>query len=179
MNEMDAVSVPPPLAADLQSFRQVLDEGGLRDALLFLNRRTPHRFTGIFRFDGDMLRNVMLVDKWDPEVAQGEDVPLAAAYCAHLHRTGELLEVENGHTDERTPWMADSPVASYCGAVIPGDDGHPWGALCHFDPAPCDRKDSDMPLIVAAATMVYAEAVVVTRAAVTAAAAPPLRSPAA
>jgi hypothetical protein len=155
---MDYPEVPPALQSDVDAFSAVLASQGLRAALLFLNRRTPHRFTGVFRFDGDMLRNVALVDKWDPSVDHGEDVPLAAAYCAHLHRTGQPLQVEDGRTDPRTPWMVTSTVVSYCGSVILAPGGAPWGALCHFDTARCDVKNSDMPLIVAAAAMIYEDA---------------------
>lgn len=150
--------VPSPLKADVEAFALCLADDGLRAALLFLNNRTSHRYTGVFRFDGDMLRNVALVDKWDPEINHGDDVPLAAAYCAHLHRTGEPLEVENGATDQRVPWMRGSPIVSYCGSVILDLAGGPWGALCHFDTAPCDAKNSDMPLMVAAAKIIYDDA---------------------
>lgn len=150
--------VPPPLKADVEDFARRLAESGLRAGLSFLNKRTPHRYTGVFRFDGDMLRNVALVDKWDISVDHGNDVPLEAAYCAHLHRTGEPLDVANGAADPRVPWMKGSPVVSYCGSVIPDAAGNPWGALCHFDSAPCDTKNSDMPLIVAAAKIISDDA---------------------
>lgn len=155
-------SIPLPLQADLDVFARHLSEKGLRAALLYLNRRTPHRFTGVFRLDDDMLRSVALVDKWDPAVEHGDDVPLASAYCAHLHRTGETLEVEQGATDPRVPWMHDSPIVSYCGSVIVDKAGAPWGALCHFDTARCDAKNSDMPLLIAAARIIYDAAAVVT-----------------
>ena len=78
-------------------------------------RRVPrHRAV---RFDGDMLRNVALVDNWDHSIEHGDDVPVAS--------------------------------------VIPGANGDPWGALCHFDTARCDSKNSDMPLIMAAAKILY------------------------
>lgn len=150
--------VPPALERDVEAFAQSLHRHGLRAGLQFLNGRTPHRYTGVFRFDGDMLRNVALVDKWDVGVEHGEDLPLAAAYCAHLHRTGEPLEVENGAEDERVPWMRGSAVVSYCGSVILDSAGAPWGALCHFDTARCDAKNSDMPLMVAAARMIFEDA---------------------
>ncbi len=105
-----------------------------------------------------MLRSVALIDKWDPSVEHGEDVPLAAAYCAHLHRTGEPLEVANGSTDRRVPWMAGSSIVSYCGALIEDAEGSPWGALCHFDTASCEAKNSDLPLLVAAARIIYQDA---------------------
>lgn len=158
MNSTDTIGVPPPMQADLAAFSDCLDQDGLRAALLFLNKRTPHRYTGVFRFDGDMLRNVALVDKWDPTVDHGDDVPLAAAYCAHLYQTGEPLEVEDGGKDSRVPWMQTSPIVSYCGSVIVDGEGTPWGALCHFDTARCDAKNSDMPLLVAAARIVFDDA---------------------
>lgn len=148
-------AVPPPLAADLAAFERVLDSDGLIAAMRHLNARTPHRFTGVFRFDGDMLRNVALVDKWLADVVVGEDVPLAQAYCAHLHSTGEPLLVADGPSDSRVPWMANSPVVSYCGALIRDAVGEPWGALCHFDTARCDVRNSDMPLLNAAASLVF------------------------
>lgn len=151
----DDAQVPPPPVADLAAFHARLSQGGLREALRFLNARTPHRFTGVFRFDGDMLRSVALVDKWLKGVDRGEDVPLASAYCAHLQRTGQALAVADGSRDPRVPWMAGGPMASYCGAPIRDDTGEPWGALCHFDELPCESKDSDMPLIAAAAAVIH------------------------
>lgn len=158
MPDSATIGIPAPHASDLQEFGTCLQQEGLRSALLFLNRRTAHRYTGVFRFDGEMLRNVVLVDKWDPTVELGDDVPLAAAYCAHLHETGQPLEVQDGSADARVPWMHGSPIVSYCGAVIEDAQGQPWGALCHFDTSPCDAKNSDMPLIVAAARSIHEDA---------------------
>ncbi|MGV3570570.1 MAG: GAF domain-containing protein [Ramlibacter sp.] len=138
------------MATDLAQFQHLLQAEGTRGALGYLNGRTPHRFTGIFRFDGDMLRSVQLIDKWDASVEQGDDLPVATAYCAHLKRTGESLQVGDGRSDPRVPWMNDSPIVSYCGTPIVDEHGEPWGALCHFDLQPCQAKDSDMPLLQAA-----------------------------
>lgn len=154
----DSLVIPPPLASDLAAFVDALRSGGLRGALAFLNARTPHRFSGIFRFDGDMLRSVALFDKWDPEVKAGEDLPIADAYCAHLRGTGENIEVSDGRLDARVQWMSASPVVSYCGALIHDANHAPWGALCHFDTAPCQAKSSDMPLLTVAAALLHGAA---------------------
>lgn len=154
-SEVRDVPVPEPLKADLREFSFALTEGGLRKSLLFLNSRTPHRFTGVFRFDGDMLRSICLVDKWVHEVVVGEDVPSAQAYCAHLHATGEPFSVSHGPSDPRVPWMADSRVVAYCGAVILDRSGRRWGAICHFDTKRCDARTTEMPLLVAAAGLIF------------------------
>ncbi len=147
--------VPAPLAADWDAFRRTLLTGGLRSALAFLNARTPHRFTAIFRFDGEMLRCVQLVDKWDPAVERCEDIPVSQAFCSVVHDSGEPLEVVDSRTDARFPHLANGPVASYCGALIRDESGDPFGVLCHYDPQPCQSKKSDMPLLVAATPLIY------------------------
>lgn len=147
------------MTADVRAFEDALRQSGMAGALRFLSERTSHRFTGVFRFDGDTLRSVALIDKWLPEVARGDDVPLAETYCAHLKETGEPLVLTDGRTDPRTPWMAQSGVASYCGAVILDDEGEAWGALCHFDPEPCESKHSAVPLLVAAAALIHRVAI--------------------
>lgn len=144
---------------DVQAFEDALRQSGMAGALRFLSERTAHRFTGVFRFDGDTLRSVALVDKWLPEVTRGDDVPLAEAYCAHLKGAVEPLVVTDGRTDPRTPWMTQSGVASYCGAVIRDDAGEAWGALCHFDPEPCESKHSAIPLLAAAAALFHRVAI--------------------
>jgi len=139
-------------------FESCLHREGLQPALRYLNLRTPHRYTGVFRFDGDMLRCVAMVDKWDSEVTGRPDVPMAEAYCAHVHRTGEAVRVDHGPTDPRFPWMASSPFLSYCGAVICDPQGRHWGALCHFDTSRCEAQSSDLPMVVEAARLLYAQA---------------------
>ncbi|MGE4243735.1 GAF domain-containing protein [Ramlibacter sp.] len=145
---------PHPDRRDLDAFESALS-GGLQSAIFHLNRLTPHRFTGVFRFDGEMLRSVALVDKWAPDVTRGDDLPIANAYCAHLHSTGQPLEVHDGASDPRTGWMRDAPFRSYSGAVIYAPDGSLWGALCHFDEKPCDEATSSLPLLLSAAGRLY------------------------
>lgn len=153
--ERDLGRKAPQIARELAHVGDLLRAGRLLDALRYLNGRTPHRFSAVLRFDDDMLRSVALVDKWHGEVELGEDIPLADAYCAHLHATGDPLEVADGRRDPRTPWMSQSPVVSYCGAVICDESGEPWGALCHYDTNPCEAKASDMPLLTAAAALMH------------------------
>ena len=41
---------------EIEAFTACLQQGP-HQGLEYLNSRTPHRYTGVFRFDGDMLRN--------------------------------------------------------------------------------------------------------------------------
>lgn len=70
----------------LDQFRRAL-RGGVYAALRYLNSHTLHRFTGVYQYDGEMLRNTALFDRFDPQQQRGIDVPLADAYCANVGRT--------------------------------------------------------------------------------------------
>jgi GAF domain len=143
--------VSPPGVADV---RNALEGEGVPAALRILNARTPHRFTGVFRYDGDMLRNVFLVDRYDPVSTRGEDVPLADSYCGMVGLQRSPLEILDIHTDGRFA-PKPGPVVSYCGVMIRSGDGQPYGTLCHFDVKPCEERSSDIPLLQEAARLVY------------------------
>ena len=49
----------PEISAQL---REILDARGVHAFLKALNSRVPHRFTGIYRFEDPILRNVRLFD---------------------------------------------------------------------------------------------------------------------
>lgn len=152
---MNSPAIPVAPFPDLTPFNRCLDGDGLVGALRFLNGRTPHRFTGVYRFDQSMLRNVALVDKWNLSVTRGEDVPLAEAFCAHLYVVGGSIKVVDGGRDPRTPWMRDGSNVSYSGATILDEAGQRWGSLCHFDPAPCEGNQSDMAWLQSAASLIF------------------------
>jgi GAF domain-containing protein len=139
--------------ADLQRLTSALNSGGLPAALRLLNARTPFRFTGVYRFDGDTLRNVALFDRWTPALTRGHDAPMNETFCAITAGTNEPLEVTDGHHDPRFPWMQANAVESYCGTPIRDAGGHAVGTLCHFDLKPCESISSELPLLAHAATL--------------------------
>ena len=141
------------MKTDLLEFQSALESFGLGGALRFLNARTPHRYTGIYRFDGDMLRNECLFDRYDPRVAHGDDVPMEAAYCALVGESEAPLEFVDARLDGRFSPREGSPVISYCGVVIKDSGGAPFGTLCHYDTHPCQKRISDIPLLEAVAPM--------------------------
>ncbi len=143
----------PPGLTDLSD---ALERGGVPAALRFLNARTPHRFTGVYRYDGDTLRNEYLFDRSAPEATRGEDVAMVDAYCATVGQQRKTLEFADIRTDGRLAVKPGSPVISYCGALIRTDQDQPYGTLCHFDVLPCEQRSSDIPLLEGAAPLIYA-----------------------
>lgn len=140
----------------IDDFERTLSSSGLHAALGLLNARTTHRFTGVYRFDGDWLRNVALFDRWNPQAAGGVDAPMRETFCAILPTQGATLEVVDGSTDGRFPWMSENAVMSYCGALIRAESGDPFGTLCHFDMSRCEAASSQLfPLMEAAAPLIY------------------------
>ncbi len=142
-------------ASELFTLQRALDKDGLHAALAYLNSRTPFRFTGVYRFDGDTLRNVCLFDRWSPEKTRGDDAPMAETFCAIVRTHPEGLQVDDGRTDERFPWMANNAVVCYCGTTLRDEAGNPYGTLCHFDVHRCEPTHQELGLLQAAAPFVY------------------------
>ena len=137
----------------LDAVEAALEQGDLYEGLRVLARRTPHRFTGMYRYAGDMLRNVALIDKFAPELRQGGDVTMGDAYCGMVRD----LDLRDGFAfgdascDARFARKGGSPVMSYCGVMVRTPSGEPFGTLCHFDLLPCDVPFHDLDLLHAAA----------------------------
>ena len=135
-----------PLHDSSIAFQDLLHEAGLHGALRFLNGRTPHRFTGVSRYDGPMLRNVGLFDQFNPEDVRGEDAPIEHTFCSLVPGFGGALAFSDSANDPRVAHV-DTPVVSYCGVLLRDDDGSPLGTLCHFDLKPCEPRTSDLQFL--------------------------------
>ncbi|MGI4821127.1 MAG: hypothetical protein ACRYFV_07930 [Janthinobacterium lividum] len=135
-------------------FTDLLQHQDVHAALEYLNRRTPHRYTGLFRFDGEMLRNEVLFDRHQPSVRQGLDVPMAVTYCALVGQQEASLTILDAALDPLAQGV-DTPVISYCGVLIRDDQGLAYGTLCHYDMQRCQERTTDLPLLEAAAQLLY------------------------
>ncbi len=138
----------------LETFKDLLSNSGLNGALEFLNHGTPHRYTGIYRFDGAVLRNMALYDCYDQQLIKGEDAPMAATYCS-LVKKQELLEINDAHQDVRVKNIIFTPVVSYCGVLIRDAAGNPFGTLRHFDMKRCQEPYLDFSLLEEATKHVF------------------------
>ena len=82
-------------------FKMTLEADGLWAALRWLNDRVPYGFTAIFAFDGDMLRNICLIDKENQSTTKCSDQPITESYCLYVRRSGERFSLEEASLDKR------------------------------------------------------------------------------
>lgn len=119
----------------LEALKATLDEGGPDAVMTFLNQGVEHRYTAVYRFDGDLLRNVLLCDKLDkvrPDFLLA--VPFKHSFCQFVLRD-QAFRTEDSRQDRRldgNPYQG--VVISYHSVPLvraPGDEL--WGTLSHFD----------------------------------------------
>lgn len=119
----------------VEGFAETLNVSGLHAALRLLNGRTSLRFTGVYRFDPPLLRNVALFDRENPGLLVGADAPLRETYCLIAGETRGPFFTADATADERLrEHPARETVIAYCGVPLHvGGGTEPFGTLCHFD----------------------------------------------
>lgn len=122
--------------AALSLFEEHLSHS-LLEALEYLNLRTRYRYTGVYRFDPPMLRNVVLFDRENPSLSSGCDVRMDETYCSIVGARSAPYAIEDATLeDELVMHPARLSVVSYCGVPLRSPDGSCVGTLCHFDDRP-------------------------------------------
>lgn len=117
-----------------ERFRATIAAEGLWAAMQSLNSASPYRFTAIFDFDGDLLRNVCLVDREDLTVRNCADQPVTESYCVYIQRSAEPLRVEHALCDKRVDGHPKQhSFQCYYGIPLVGRNGNLLGTVCHFD----------------------------------------------
>ena len=138
----------------LRHLKAVLRAGDLRGAVMFLNSLTTHRFTSLFRFDGEVLRNVVFFDRENPEQGAVEDMPVAASYCVFVRDGARTFTVPDAAGDARVDGHPKQPVfRAYCGVPLLDEQGRMFGTICHFDFAPRDISAENVALMEAIAPL--------------------------
>jgi hypothetical protein len=134
MKTQSSLSETVETAEIADHFESVLQDQGLFQALGYLNSTTEHRFTGIYRFEPDWVRSVLLFDRGNPHLRAGEDVRMKESYCMLTQMSGGPYIIENAQSDPRLlRHAARDSVLCYCAVHLLGPEGLSWGTLCHFD----------------------------------------------
>ena len=129
-------------------FETIYDDRGLHDALAFLNSRTRHRYTGLYRFDPPMLRNVCLYDRENPLLRMGGDAPMNETYCSIVgDRAAPFATADALGDASLSAHPARANVQAYCGAPVADGVGRCVGTLCHFDARPRLVPETEIPIM--------------------------------
>lgn len=137
------------------NFERILQDRGLHAALRVLNATTPYRLTGVYRFEGDLVRSVVLFDRKNPDLTVGVDVPWNDSYCRMTAEDGRNCEITDALNDARlTTHAAREAVQSYVAVLLKTPDGAPLGTLCHYDlqplappPGVCEALERMRPVV--------------------------------
>ena len=130
---------------------------GIRGVLVYLNRLSDHRFTALYRFDSERLRNVYFFDRERPDVETCPDIPVMASYCVFVRNSRNTFVTVDSLADERvTGHPKRLEVRSYCGVPLVDEDGRAFGTICHFDALPLSISDENVELMEAVAPMLRA-----------------------
>jgi GAF domain-containing protein len=125
------------VTALVEQFKTTVQSYGLWAAMRWVNDRVAYRFTAIFAFEGDSLRNICLVDKEDPKITHCADQPILESYCTYIHRSHARFSVENSVVDSRVDGHSkQQSYQSYYGIPLINADGKLLGTVCHFDHHP-------------------------------------------
>ncbi len=138
----------------LQHLRQVIADHGVRAGLRYLNQRAGVRYSALYRFDGDVLHNLCLVDRDDPVVESTGDIPVLASYCVFVRESGSGFTTDDAPADERTEHHPKRrQIRSYCGVPLVDASGRMFGSACHFHPDPVVIGPQDVALLEALAPL--------------------------
>ena len=139
------------------SARRLLGSGprAVVDVLAALNARTRFRFTGLYRVEPPILRNLVLFDRENPQLrAGGVCCALDDTYCALVASGGAPFTTADAPNDPRlTAHAARTSVLSYVGVPVRGPSGRVEGTLCHFDARPRLAPAGEMAVLEAVAAL--------------------------
>jgi GAF domain-containing protein len=132
----------------VEAFREALKGGGVQAALKFINSRSRHRFTSVYRFDGSTLHNLYLYDRANPDFGLFPDAPLTESYCSIVSETAAVFVTPDSSRDARVGGHPKRGlILSYCGIPLLRADGTLFGTLCHFDFLPHEIARSEVEFL--------------------------------
>lgn len=125
------------------------------EVLEALNARTRFRFTGLYRVEPPILRNLALFDRENPQLwAGGTCSALTDTYCSLVVADGAPFTTPDAPNDPRlTAHAARTSVLSYVGVPVRGRSGRVEGTLCHFDSRPRLAPAGEMAVLEAVAAL--------------------------
>ena len=130
-----------------EQFEEAMERGGVHGALEFLNARSPYRYTAIYRFEGEMVRNLYFFDRLGTASSDPSPVPMGDTFCQFVGAPGTFStgnSLEDSRLDEHPK---REELKSYFGLPLSRNPGTLFGSLCHFDVLPQSIADDEIPFL--------------------------------
>jgi GAF domain-containing protein len=136
----------------IEDLQHVIENEGVHGVLRLVNRRAPHRFTGVYRLEEPTLRAVQLFDRENPALQVGSDAPMKETYCSITAAQAEPFFTADAGQDARLgEHSARESTLSYCGVPLLDESGTPVGTFCHFDVIPREIPVEEISVLEAVA----------------------------
>ena len=130
-----------------EALRSVLSDRGVIGGLALLNDRTDYRYTGIYKFDGDVMRAAYVFDRFAEHRSWLRAVPLNRSFCRYVLQQGEFLITSASRDPRLHGHPYDGLVESYYGRLLTREDGVPYGTFIHFDMEPRDMSKQELAFL--------------------------------
>lgn len=139
----------------LHQLKTILSTQDVRAAVIFLNGLTEHRFTALYRFDNETLKNLYFFDRENPAQESTPDIPVTASYCVFVRSLNSRFSTSGARLDERvTGHPKREELQSYCGVPLRDVNGEMFGTICHFDFRPIPISDANVELMESLAPLI-------------------------
>jgi GAF domain-containing protein len=139
------------LNESLTALQRALDEGGLRAGLELLNKRVPHRFTVVYRFDGQAFYGVIVVDKQNDPPDLFNKVPFVDSFCRYTVDEGVFKTADSVRDCRLDGHIHQANVQSYIGLPLTDGVGDLYGTFCHLDFVPHEISEDEFAFMQKAA----------------------------
>ncbi|RZJ01679.1 MAG: hypothetical protein EOP39_23440 [Rubrivivax sp.] len=139
----------------LIELQHALKEGGLMGGLTWLNRRVPHRYTVVYRFDGEAFYTIALVDKLgEPMPDLFVRVPFEDSFCQFSIGIGQFKTADSVKDQRLDGHLHQATVQSYVGLPLTRPLVGLYGTFCHLDLVPQVISDTEFAFLQQAAPLV-------------------------
>lgn len=138
----------------LLDLRNTLDSAGLRAGLELLNQRVPHRYTVVYRFDGETFYGLVVIDKLkEPAPTLFNKVPFRDSFCQYTVGEGEFRTAASMSDARLAGHIHQANVQSYTGLPLTDSKGELYGTFCHLDLIPQPLSDSEFAFLQSAVVL--------------------------
>ena len=123
--------------------------------LTWLNQRVPHRYTVVYRCEGDAFYTGALVDKLgEPMPDLFIRVPFEESFCQFSVGIGQFRTTDSPRDPRLDGHVHQATVQSYVGLPLTRPSIGLYGTFCHLDLVPQEISDDEFAFLQQATALI-------------------------